>query len=227
MKLEVTVDTSKLKQQVDKANKQIEKNLPMIVGKGALKYSATSAKLVPPNRNSNIIPAKFYKRPVYKLIDLLRDKNNEKKKPKKLWAELVKQGYRYVVEGQNKKRRRKLFYYKVASLAKKAAVIVNRGLLRVMYGGNLNVNGESPKTIKKLMDKSPNLKRLVLMLNPISKLDKDKESKITIGNASEVLQSGLSTNWAVRAKKEATYQAKREIKNQSTKVVQKVIENWN
>lgn len=226
MKLEVTVDTSKLKQQVEKANKQIEKNLPMIVGKGALKYSATSAKLVPPNRNSNIIPAKFYKRPVHKLIDLLRDKNNEKKKPKKLWAELVKQGYRYVVEGQNKKRRRKLFYYKIASLAKKAAVIVNRGLLRVMYGGNLNVNGESPKTIQKLMDKSPNLKKLVLMLNPIKKQDRDKESLISIGNASDVLQSGLSTSWANKAKRQGVYQAKRQIKNQATKVVQKVIENW-
>lgn len=227
MNVEINVDTRELEKKVAEANKAIQTNLPQIVGKGAFKYADTASKYTPPNRGKNIISAKFYKRKILSLLEAVKEgsKNKSLKFPLRKFSEKIKQGYKYIVEYRKKHLKR--FYFKSLSEAKQASIIQNRGLLRVMYGGALNVNGETPKSIKKLIEKSPNLRRSINNLNEVQKQDKKAQSQITLQNRSELLNDKLSNTWLNSMKRESLYQTKREIKNEAVRIVKKVIEKWN
>lgn len=241
MNLTVNVNTQKLQQQIKKAEQEINKNLPVITAKGANAFADNAMKYVPPKIGgafSKTIPAKAYKRQIIDLRKQLeklqrykgkakRNKNEKAVKKAQLfqqkiikYADALSAGYKFAIKGvQNF--HKKTFFYKTKQMAKKFTRIANRGLMKIMFGAGLYTLNEVPKSIGKLLDKSPNLKKFINQLNPIKQMNKMDESKLTMENKAGNISQSL-TNIAMRqgkykAKKQIIKQAKNIVKNTITK----------
>lgn len=234
MKLDVTVDTKALNKKIEQANKAIQDNLPVIIGKGATSYADNAQKYIPPKINgtwSKSIPNKMYNRNVSAIKDIfqnIKNKSSSKSTGKgknhdflsMLGKKLKNENMKFYVRGRLKN---KIHYWfaKTKSAARKYTRIFNRGLLKVMFGANLAQN--KPKSIEKLIQKSPNLAKYAMTLNPVNKLNKEKQASITITNKANDITNSLSS-MALRIG--AKY-AKGTIKQQAQNVVYDVVKKWN
>lgn len=233
MKLDVKVELKGLDKKIEQANKAIQDNLPVIIGKGATSYADNAAKHMYPKVNgtwSKTIPNKMYNRPitsikdVFEKIDSKGGKNSGKGKNHDFLSMLGKamknEKIKFYVKGRLKN---KVHYWlaKTKSAARKFTRIFNRGLLKVMFGANLAEN--MPKSIQKLLDKSPNLSKFALSLNPVRKINKDKESTITVGNQANDMSNSISA----RALQVGAAYARGTIKQQAQNVVYDVVKKWN
>ena len=241
MKLTVNVNTQKLQQQIKKAQQEINKNLPVITAKGANAFADNAMKYVPPKIGgtfSKTIPSKAYKRQIVNIrkelerLQKIRGKAKRKKDEKTIkksrlfqqkiikYADALNAGYKYAIRGvQNFKK--KTFFYKTSQIAKKFTRIANRGLMKIMFGAGLYTLNEVPKSIGRLLEKSPNLKKFVNQLNPIHQMNKKDESKLTMenkaGNISESLANIAMRQGRNKARKQIIKQAKDIVRNTITK----------
>lgn len=212
MKLEVKIDAKRLQEMAKKANKTIEQNLPKISSKGASSYADNAAMFVPPKVNGTFkktIPNKLYKRQIKdirKTLEKLRKfkskakKNKNEKAIKKAnaihtkiinYVDALSAGYKYMIRGV-KNFKPKTFYFKTKQIANKYKKITTRGLLKVMFGANLLKFNNIPKSIQTLLDKSPDLKKFVSVLNPILKQNKEKQSTMTLTNKAGNISDSLT-----------------------------------
>jgi len=115
------------------------------------------------------------------------------------------------------------FYYKSKQEAKKYEQIANRGLMKVMFGASLTTHNFVPKTIQKLLDKSPNLKKFAPSLNPIVQRNSEDESTMQIQNRA----GNLSEKFINGALENGRYYAIATMKKQAELCVKKVVQIWN
>lgn len=234
MKLDVKVDLKLLDKKVEQANKAIQDNLPKITSKGATSYADNAQKYMPPKIGgawSKTIPNKMYNRKISSIKDIF-EKIKNKSKPtgdvkgknhdflSMLGQKLRRDKIKFYVKGRLKNKTH-YWFAKTKSAARKFTRIFNRGLIKVMFGANLAQN--KPKSIEKLLDKSPNLNKFAVSLNPINRLNKAKESTITVTNKANDITDSLS---ATALKIGAAY-ARGTIKQQSQNVVHDVVKQWN
>lgn len=145
-------------------------------------FASTAQKYTPPNMGG---PMKtrtpsgkpLYKRPVYELLPILIDHRRKQKTGMARFfspedPDRYKAGYKYKVPDMRKKRW-VWHYYKKKGEANKAAVIVNRGLYRSMWGANTpSIGVPIPAAIAKHIRKSPNLSRLATKFNALKETEK-------------------------------------------------------
>ncbi len=234
MKLDVNVELKGLNKKIEQANKAIQDNLPVIIGKGATSYADNAQKYIPPKIGggwSKSIPNKMYDRKISSIMDII-EKIKSKPKPtaktegknhdflSMIGKALKRQKMKFYIKGRLKNEKH-YWFAKTKSAARKFTRIFNRGLLKVMFGANLAEN--MPKSIQKLIQKSPNLAKFATSLNPIKKINKDKEATITVTNkANDITDSLSATALQVGAK-----YARGTIKQQAQNVVYDVVKKWN
>ena len=127
---------------------------------------------------------------------------------------MLHKGYKFAIKGR-KNFKAKTFFFKAENIAKKYTRILNRGLLKVMFGAGLLRFNEIPKSIKRLLDKSPNLQKLIARLNPVFRQDRKNQSEMKLTNQAGNVSDSL-TNYAM---KQGKYHAKKEIKTQAMNIV--------
>lgn len=233
MKLDAKVDLKVLDKKVEQANKAIADNLPKIIAKGATSYADNAQKYMPPKIGgtwSKTIPNKMYNRPITSIKDIF-DRINSKggkttgKGKNHDFLSMLGQKFRrdkikFYVKGRLKNKTH-YWFAKTKSAARKFTRIFNRGLLKVMFGANLAEN--KPKSIEKLLEKSPNLAKFATSLNPINKINKDKIATITVTNQANDITNNLSS---IALRIGAKY-ARGTIKQQAQNVVYDVVKKWN
>ena len=119
----------------------------------------TVARYTPPNIGKNIIEKRFYTRPILYLPDLARGKIDSQKANSDDYRQL-RSGMKFKILYTKRgiKRGQAFAYCKTIGQAKKLAKIKNRGISRIAWGKTLPVIGINvPKTVVRLMRKSPNL----------------------------------------------------------------------
>lgn len=163
-------------------------------------FASAAQKYTPPNMGG---PMKsrtpsgkpLYKRPVYELLPILIDHRRKSKTGMSRFfapedPARYKSGYKYKVPDMRKKRW-VWHYYKTKGAANKAAVILNRGLYRAMWGANAAaLNMQPANAISALIRKSPLLASHAGRFNPMSEELKE-------GSAMPDLQSIRIANTAI------------------------------
>lgn len=233
MNIDIKVNTQSLNRKIQQANQAIQKNLPTIVSRGATSYADNAAKHMYPKVNgtwSKNIPNKMYNRKITSIKDIFEKIKSKGGKTtgngknhdylSMLGKKLKTDKLKFIVKGRLKN---KVHYWftKTKSAAKRYTRIFNRGLLKVMFGANLAQN--MPKSIQKLLDKSTNLKKIVAIANPITRINRDKQSTITVTNKANDINSSISTT----ALQIGTKYAKGTIKQQAKNVVYDVVKKLN
>ena len=221
---------SDLRQNAEKYKKQVNAKLPGILAKMAVSYGAKALQYVPPGMTSKKagtsgkrINPKFYERPWIYLPDLRGTKKLSKfdyeMMGKKLYYRLssnrplpgASSHFRQVKTG---KKALYYYYFKTARPLKKYIKIKNRGLLKVMFGLNLQSIGEAvPRVIQSLLKKSKNLLNLV-NLNRFTKKQNGDEASLKIENLAFTALAGNNLQEIVNrnAEKYAKQTAKKQFK---------------
>lgn len=153
-------------------------------------FASAAQKYTPPNMGG---PMKsrtpsgkpLYKRPVYELLPILIDHRRKNKTGMARFfapedPARYKAGYKYKVPDMRKKRW-VWHYYKTKGAANKAAVILNRGLYRSMWGANTpSIGVPVPNAISTLIRKSPNLSRHASTFNTFKEEKKQGSAMPTL-----------------------------------------------
>ena len=224
---------SDLPEKAKKYQQEINQKMPGILAKMAVTYGAKALQYVPPgmtNKKAGTsgkrIDKKFYERNWTYLPDEIKKPNN---KLSKFDIEMMNKKYFYRLESakelagaSSKYRKVKLrkstiyfYYFKTLRPLKKWIKIKNRGLLKVMFGINLerDLQQAVPNAIKSLLKKSKSLSKLV-SLNRYTKTQNNVETGLKIENlvftdlCSKSLQEIVNKN----AEKPARKTAEKELK---------------
>lgn len=146
---------------IEKAEKIAYENAPQSLRKGAVAFSTTAARVMPPPKDGKKglkIDDKLYERKIYSIKALL-----QKGKHKKLHPQFVAQlrnGMQFVVFGYKDRGKRKTRWYAPTRYMAKTRVgrIKYRGLYKWLWGSNFDKIGEkTPVAFKRLLQKSPDL----------------------------------------------------------------------
>lgn len=223
---------SDLPEKTKEYQQEIRQKMPGILAKMAVTYGAKALEYAPPgmtNKKAGTsgkkIAKKFYERNWIYLPDEVKKPNN---KLSKFDLQMMNKKYFYRLEsarelsGASSKsrqvKRRKgtvyFYYFKTLRPLKHWIKIQNRGLLKVMFGLNLeSIKQAIPGAIKSLLNKSKNLAKLV-SLNRFTQTQNGLESGLKIENlaftdlCSQNLQNIVNKN----AEKYAEKTAKKELK---------------
>lgn len=225
MSVEVTVDDKIFRQKMEQYKKTVGQALPQITNKGGNKYAEWSMMYVPPKNNgswSKRINAKAYKRPILYIPQLIKDT-----KSKAMIAILRRQlqnKNKYAVKKQPYNSKIKWFFGKTKNELRKYTQILNRGLLKVMFGANLyKVGIPIPNAILNILNKSPNLRKYVNMNFVKMNYQVNKSCELLTSNEATV-KLGYSGNHAI---KEGCYRARAAMVNLMKQKVNEVTQKWN
>lgn len=208
---------------IKRAEKIAYDNAPQSLGKGAVVFSTTAAKVMPPPKSGSrsiTIAEQLYWRKIYSVKALL--KNPKYHKYRKEFILNLKKGNQFVVFGYKDRGKHEVrFYDKTRYLAKKNyGRIKYRGLYKWLWGANLSQIGEkTPSAFKKLLTLSPNL----IKEKGLSKIKKQKKQGV-IGIISEYFAQGIDY-FAKKAENKALKASLNKIKSFLKNKIKKDIKN--
>lgn len=207
----VIVDTSVLKRKIKNMQESFQKQAEDFLIDSSLKGAETASRYTPPKKDgswSKNIKAKDYKRPVYSILYLL--KNKKFKKFTKQFREKFSQGYRFFVYKDTRKNSKKWFTKTSRQAKSKYGRIKYRGLLKLMYGLSFLKQGKLSTVFSNLLSKSPQLSKI--NLNE-TKYQKKQNNTYRYTNINKTLNSSLGEI----GKKKSTPVIKRVLKNKVKK----------
>lgn len=208
---------------IKRAEKIAYDNAPESLGKGAVTFSTTAAKVMPPPKKgakSMTIPQNLYWRKIYSIKALMKKPKYQKYRKEFLLN--LRKGNFFVVFGYKDRGKHEVrFYDKTRYLAKKNyGRIKYRGLYKWLWGANLNAIGEkTPAAFKKLLAKSPDLSKK----KGLAKIKKQKKQGV-IGIVSQYLADGISY-FAKKAEAKALKASINKIKSFLQNKIKKEIKN--
>lgn len=150
-----------IKLKVKKAEMIAYENAPQSLNKGAVAFSQTAARVMPPPRDGRKglkIDDKLYYRQIHDIKKIIKDPSY-----KKLYGQfraMLSKGMNFVVFGyKDRGKRRARWYAPTRHIAKtRIARIKYRGLYKWLWGSQFDKIGEkTPSAFKKLLQKSPDL----------------------------------------------------------------------
>ena len=222
-----------IKQKIKRAEKIAYDNAPQALKKGAVNYSTTAAKVMPPPKKgsrSMKIDDSLYWRKIYSIVSLLKNPQKIRKifdkdkfdKYIKQFKYNLQQGNYFVVKAYKDKGKHQTAYYaKSRHIAKKNyGRIKYRGLYKWLWGANLNQIGEkTPSAFRKLLAKSPDMVKVKDLAK--MKLEKNQKSVIIV---SEYYADGIDY-FVTKAESKANKSACNKIKTIIKKKIKEDIKN--
>lgn len=146
---------------IKKAEKIAYDNAPQSLNQGAVSFSTTAAKIMPPPKDGSKglkIADELYQRKIFAIHKLL--KNPKFKKHQAKFIAQLRNGNRFVVCGYKDRGKHQTFFYaKTYEEAKQNfGRIKYRGLYKWLWGSNFDSIGEkTPIAFRRLLQKSPSL----------------------------------------------------------------------
>lgn len=158
-KIKISGDGTKLIEKVQDLTRFVKNKSGQIMKEIMPDVIHIVARYTPPNIGKNTIEKRFYTRPILYLPDLVRGKIDGHKPNSDDYRQL-RSGMKFKVlyTKRGMKRSQAFAYSKTMGQAKKLSKIKNRGISRIAWGKSLPTIGINvPKTVVRLMNKSPNL----------------------------------------------------------------------
>lgn len=223
-----------IKDTIKKAQKIAYQNAPDSLKKGAVNYSLTAAKVMPPPKNGNKglkIEEKLYWRPIYNIINLLKkpqriekifDSFRFGKHMKEKLRQAVKDGKYYVLVGYKDKGKHQFIQYgaKRAQLKQKWGRIKYRGLYKWLWGANFSDIGQkTPIAFRRLQNASPALEKE----RDLSSMEL-KKTNTSVFIQSQYYATGIDY-FARLAERKALRSSLNKIKNHLNKKIKEEIKN--
>lgn len=167
----IQVDTKQLQQKLKKAQLETKKQIKGVFTESLMKTGQSISKYAPPFKYTDgkskgepikVIPAQMYKRPIFSILSILKsDKRKLRGWNRKQLRQRFEQGYRYVARKDGLIKPVKIFWGKnKREMQTKYKRIKYRGLVKIMFGLQLLLQGVKNRFFARMLEKSKDLRNL-------------------------------------------------------------------
>lgn len=161
----VEVNTSDLEAKLKKAKDNIRRNVKPALNNSMIKAVQAVSKFVPPKKDDiwiKTIPLQMYKRPIFNILSFVKTK--KKLYPaslRNILRQRFEAGDRYFARKDSYIKKRLFFGKNKRQMETKYKRIKYRGLVKIMFGLNLILQGVKNGFFERMLQKSKDLAKLV------------------------------------------------------------------